>query len=471
MSKSKPINKLPIKTNPLLSGYTIYEDLTTTSIVAIKDLVELIVDNSDLYPIVTAETFNRITGDTYLQNQINNLIINKSDSGHTHNTSDLNNDSGFITSADIPAQIITENIPVRLSNNKTLGKYVNGQTIMSSGMTVTQLFKDIALEALAPSVTLTTSTSIAFNQTSISNILNFTYTINSLGATIGSVSLDWRRGGTGNWEILSTNTGLTSYTHNYTDTTGNTSTFNYKYVVTDSAGGIATGTTNITPSAYVAPTYNTSVTQTKELGNKSTLISGTITPGSTNCPIQYRHLYYSVNNTNWYLISGATITGNTVTYTHDDPSLLNSTTVYYRLSIIDTKQTTNLPIGTVTYVYKSVLGYVITLPDLDTDGTLTEQEKLTTILGIGNNVLTNSKVRTISNVQTPTINHYTYYAYKSTAGDVVSILQSPATETIGNWTKQTDISGFNLYGANVTYRIYKTNQPGSFSNIQTLIIT
>jgi hypothetical protein len=70
MSNNKPVNKLPIINNPSLSGYTIYEDLTTTSIISIGELVNLVIDGSDLYSIVSAETISRISGDTILYNMI-----------------------------------------------------------------------------------------------------------------------------------------------------------------------------------------------------------------------------------------------------------------------------------------------------------------------------------------------------------------------------------------------------------------
>lgn len=46
--------------------------------------------------------------------------------------------------------LITEDIPVVLSGTKTLGKYVNGQTILSTGKTVQEVLKDIALEYIQP---------------------------------------------------------------------------------------------------------------------------------------------------------------------------------------------------------------------------------------------------------------------------------------------------------------------------------
>jgi hypothetical protein len=373
-------------------------------------------------------------------------------------TTGLTNDSGFITSADIPTQIITENIPVSLSNGKTLGKYVNGQTIMSSGMTVTQLFKDIAIEALAPTVTLTSPTTIAFNQTSIANVLNFSYVINSLSATVQTVSLDWRRGGTGSWVNLSTNTGLTTYTHNYTDTSGNTSTFNYRYVVTDSAGGTATGTTNITPAAYVAPSINSmsAGTTSRDLGNISSTITATIVRNSANVLLTSYKIQRSVNGGAYSDISGTTttISGSTwnVSYVDNNASLLNSTSITYRIVVTDIYSTTTGSVATITFTHRSFLGY--------SSNTVLN---LSEILGLANSTLTNSKSRTIAGV-TAGVGNYTYYVYASSAGDLSNCLLDGVEAILGAFTKLTDVTGTNTYGANVSYRVYKSNSTNAFSN-------
>ncbi len=373
-------------------------------------------------------------------------------------TTGLTNDSGFITAADIPTQLITENIPVSLSNGKTLGKYVNGQTIMSSGMTVTQLFKDIAIEALAPTVTLTSPTTIAFNQTSIANVLNFTYVINSLSATVQTVSLDWRRGGTGSWVNLSTNTGLTTYTHNYTDTSGNTSTFNYRYVVTDSAGGTATGTTNLTPAAYVSPSINSmsAGTTSRDLGNISSTITATIVRNSVNVNLSSYKIQRSVNGGAYSDISGTltTISGSSysVSYVDNDNTLLNSTSIAYRIVVTDIYSTTTGSVATISFTHRSFLGY--------SSNTVLN---LSEILGLSNSTLTNSKSRTIAGV-TAGVGNYTYYVYASSAGDLSNCLLDGVEAILGAFTKLTDVTGTNTYGANVSYRVYKSNSTNAFSN-------
>ena len=88
---------------------------------------------------------------------------------------------------------------------------------------------------------------------------------------------------------------------------------------------------------------------------------------------------------------------------------------------------------------------------------------LNTILSFGNSSLTNNKNRTINGV-TASGGKYTYYAYASSAGDLTSIIQDGAAPVLGAFTKLTDISGTNSFGASVTYRVYKSNATDAFTN-------
>ena len=80
---------------------------------------------------------------------------------------------------------------------KFFGKYENGDTIPAIGKTAVEVIQDALVAALPPTVSLTSPTTIAFNQTAISNDLNFSHSINSLGASVAGATLEWRRGGVG----------------------------------------------------------------------------------------------------------------------------------------------------------------------------------------------------------------------------------------------------------------------------------
>ena len=80
-----------------------------------------------------------------------------------------------------PADIL-----VSLSPGKSFGKYVNGDVIPSVGKTAVEVIIQSLTEPITPTVTLNSSTTIGFNQTAISNVLTYTYSINSSGATAAS---------------------------------------------------------------------------------------------------------------------------------------------------------------------------------------------------------------------------------------------------------------------------------------------
>jgi hypothetical protein len=222
------------------------------------------------------------------------------------------------------------------------------------------------VEALAPTIALTSTTTIAFNQIAINNVLNFNYTINSMGATVSTVSLEWRRNNTGAWTVLSTSTTTPStYTHSMTDSAFNIQPFNYRYVVTDTVGGTATVTKDITPVAYVAPSISVIVTGAsvstpetnakRERGNISSILTGTITRNSANVPLSTYQLQYQKNGGSWVNI-GTTVSigpGTTaITSTpHNDISLFDATSIGYRAVVVDSYTTTNGAANTVTFLY------------------------------------------------------------------------------------------------------------------------
>lgn len=369
--------------------------------------------------------------------------------------------------------LYTVSIPVSLSSGKSIGKYVSGDTIEYVNKTFEFILNDLAQEALVPTLTLTSPTTISFNQSAIDNILNFTVVINSLGASIATLSLEWRRNNTGSWTVLTTNTGLTTYTHSLTDplqfsgatNTGGTNTqpFNYRLIVTDTAGGTDTKLLDIIPQSYAAPTISSfSVGSTsRELGNIDTpSITGTITRNSANVTLTNYTIQYSSNNSTWFNVGSTTsISGASapITGSHNDSALLNNSNIYYRVVVVDTYQTyitgTLIPASaTITFSYKSVLFY-------DVDTTVTLAEINATSL---NSALTNSKSRTINGV-TATGGAFTYYWYAASAGDLSNIIKNGATPDLGSWTEQADLSGTNSYGATVTYKGYKTNAQNAYT--------
>jgi hypothetical protein len=247
----------------------------------------------------------------------------------------------------------TSDLPVSLSNNKSFGKFVNGNTIPATGLTPQEVIQLALVEALNPTVSLSSSTSIQFNQTSISNVLNFSYTINTLGATVASAVLEWRRGGSSTWSTLSTSTTSSgTYTHSLTDTNYNTANFNYRYTVTDSAGASAVSTVTLTPADYVPVTISLTVNAgirsspetdlARESGNVSSVISGSITRNSVLVNLSTYSIQYMIdNNGTWIDVPGSSNvsigpgSGSITVITHNDSSLSGSTSISYRIISVD----------------------------------------------------------------------------------------------------------------------------------------
>lgn len=341
------------------------------------------------------------------------------------------------------------------STPKTLGQYESGDTIPAAGKTVEEVLRLIAVEAIPPTGTLTTSGSIAFNQPDISINLSFGYTLNTPGANIVSATLQTRRGSSGAWTTLSTDISA-SGTYNYTETglTDRGTSFSFQYIVIDSNGMSVTKTASIIPAGYSAPTTSiTTGNPTRELGNVATTFVGTVNQTVQNeVSITSVTLQYSTDNSNWNDIASV---GTTINYTHNNVALVNATILYYRLKIITDvvgiPQITYPPLGYVSFVYKSTFGY-----SSDTNPTLV------TLLAMGNSALTNGKNKTVT--ATAGSGLYTYYTYCASAGDLSSIIMDGAAPVLGAFTKLTDKTGTNSYGATVTYRVYKSNAPAAFTN-------
>ena len=134
--------------------------------------------------------------------------------------------------------IFTQDIVVTLSNNKTLGKYTNGQTIPSTGKTFEEVMRDIAIEYIYPSFnsfsivgqstlvevgtilsgTKTFSWNISNNSGIVNNVDIFDNTDNSLllntpndGNQLVNINTNnlFNDGNTQSWKIIANNTSPT----------------------------------------------------------------------------------------------------------------------------------------------------------------------------------------------------------------------------------------------------------------------
>lgn len=261
--------------------------------------------------------------------------------------------TGATGEAVIAPYTFPSDLVVSLSGSKSFGKYVSGQTIPASGKTPAEVITMALVENINPTVHLQSSSSVQFNQTSISNVLTFDYTINTLGANVASAVLAWSRtSASGPWTTLSTSTTTPgTYTHTMTDTNFNSATFHYKYTVTDSSGATASAFHSVGVNVYIPPTItlnvaastsNSAETATsRETGNVSTLLTGTITKNSTYVDLVSYTIQYRVNGGSWIDLPSATnvsIGPGTTTITpvtHNDVSLKTSSSIAYQVKVQD----------------------------------------------------------------------------------------------------------------------------------------
>lgn len=257
---------------------------------------------------------------------------------------------------------------VSLSGGKTLGRYASGQTVPAAGKTAEEVFNLIAQEPIAPTVTLTSPTSILFNQTAISNVLNFTKVINTLGANVTTAILEWRRNNTGVWTTLLSDVNATTYTHSMTDTAFNTLPFNYQYTVTDNVGATATASFTITPQSYQSPSISFSApasalalgiesNQIRERGNTSSILQGSTSRNRVNVPISGYQYAVSFNGGTYTNIGSAgslAAAGGSFTNYTDSSITSLATSATYRVSVTDSYTTAT---GTYTIIYKYVIFY------------------------------------------------------------------------------------------------------------------
>lgn len=254
--------------------------------------------------------------------------------------------------------VFANDLQVSLGGGRTFGRYANGTTIPAQGKTPVQVIQMAVVEPITPTASITPVTSqIAFNQTAVSNALNFSHTILSLGAQIDPSSgrIEFRRNNAGSWSLLSATVVPTGqFTHAFTDTEFNTQSMNYRYIVTDTAGASVTATNNVTIAGYSAPTATLTLSgnvtysgspesnTSRERGNVNSVISGTITRNAqmTNVPLSSYQLQYQVNGTGSWVNVGSQVQATSpstisIASTFHAPPETTASSLVYRVQVLD----------------------------------------------------------------------------------------------------------------------------------------
>ena len=205
---------------------------------------------------------------------------------------------------------------------------------------------------------------------------------------------------------------------------------------------------------FIDPTVSLSVSPSNMLlgqtnvSNQLTFNSTLNNPGSTliSTLLQFKR----DNDLNWITIG----INPTSPFTHTNINTVSNSNAYnYKYIVIDSQNSTGIATVNVPFLYGNYFGY-------------SSETSLTTVAQIealGNQVLSDSRARTVSSV-TANAGLYTYYAYRTGAGDLTNIIQDNAAPVLGAFIKQSDILGTNLNGASVTYRVYRSNATQAFTN-------
>lgn len=150
---------------------------------------------------------NDNTQDDYIKNRPNipvldNYVLNGGYLGTAQDIVDLMPSGGG------GSPVFLNDTPVVLSGGKTLGKYVNGTTIPSAGKTNEEVLNLIAKETIAPSAYVSIApTAFTFNQKlAVDVTVNYSYSINSLGATLSNLKLERSRDNISWTELFSSST-------------------------------------------------------------------------------------------------------------------------------------------------------------------------------------------------------------------------------------------------------------------------
>jgi len=269
--------------------------------------------------------------------------------------------------------VFSNDLTVTLKNGRTFGRFGSGEQIPATGKTPAEVILMAINEPIDPTVGLTATNILtsAFNTTGfVATVLTGSHTINSSGANASTATLQFRIGDSGSWTTLSNSlTNPQGYSHIFEAEPFFTSTINYRYTVIDSQGAGATASAAIVPQAYSAPTVTLSVVRNtnggitgesntkREKGNVASTISGTITRQRVNVPITRYSVQYSTDGTNWSNVPDLTnvaVDNNPATVTipntiHDDDTLVDVGTLYYRVRTVDTYTISNSSTTTIRF--------------------------------------------------------------------------------------------------------------------------
>jgi hypothetical protein len=272
--------------------------------------------------------------------------------------------------------------------------------------------------------------------------LSFSYIINTVGATVGSVLLEYNRGA--GWISLSTSTTTPStHTHNIDDSGNrfNTTAIQYRYTVTDSQTASANTTHTVTPQAYGIPTISPTYTIAGSISSNRSLVNIT---GYTIQRCVDGGAYSTVAT-----CTGLSSLTPSITSCLDIGAAATATSIGYRIQVGDEYTNNNSSTYTITLRFASYYGY-------SPNSLLSSAQ----IVALGNQALLTSRARTMT--LTAGGSDYTYVSYPASFGDLT--IMDGASPVLGSFNKLVDVSVLNGYGQSVSNIIYKSNATGAFTS-------
>ena len=233
------------------------------------------------------------------------------------------------------------NLTVNLTSGKTFGKFLNGQTVPSSGKSALDVIILACTEATNPLATISGSPrTYNFDTLSFVNTLTYSGSATTPGATLSNSLIEFRRGGTGSWTtVFSGATGNGTALHSGTNSSGDYTTFDYRYTVTDSSNSTATATTSIDILDPVAPSMSLNVSPLNYVFGTtaiSTTLNYSATINTVGASGKIAVLEYRRANSGAYtlLYSGLAYSGS---FVHNDTNASSNTDSYdYKFTFVDT---------------------------------------------------------------------------------------------------------------------------------------
>lgn len=347
----------------------------------------------------------------------------------------------------------------------SLGGYKNGEPATPpEGLNFQEAMDKFLFPDIKPEINSFSATPQPLYNQPVNYDINLTWdiSIETVGASIDTVTLDYRRG-SDSWDNTSL-TDNTSATH--TITVLDNRDITYRLKVVDTMGNEKTSTFNRTVQNYQKPSIDVKVnnknSDTLERGSDVT-VTGTIDRNRQYVPLSSWSLKMSTNDGAFTEVLNNTDDGSpdisaetNISITHSFVNGNSFNKVEFRLDVTDIETTNSSAIRVVNYKDYSYFG-VSTLDTFNISlfGSLTEVKNL------------NTKGYTPSPfASTIPVGSYIWYLYPTSYGDLEDLLLGPSPIGLGGLIIDTNKTFTNSNGVNVSYYAVRSSDDGAYQEGQ-----